>query len=777
MKNHLNKICVCIFSRAFLSVAFLLLLVQIYSQAQSISSQGNIPQFSLPQIDIIATTPMGSSGIPLERFAGNAQVIGIKEIPVDSVSVPDILNDLGNSIFMNDTQGNPFNVDLNYRGFTASPTLGSPQGLSVFLDGIRMNEPFGDVMAWDLIPQIAIANMALIPGSNPVYGINTLGGSIALETKSGFNYKQKEAKVSVGSFGRVSLDAQTGGNHEGQAYYLGFTSFNEDGWAKFSRSQIRQAFAKLSHRNEDVGLDFSMMYSDNYLRGNQTVPLSSQNQAEYGYSHPDYMSSQNLMLNLKGTFNIDTFNNMEASVYYRKINRSMFNSNIASWINDPATDNSDTCYLSANCPASNILTNVAQNIVGMNFEWSNNQPINDVNQIFTIGGNLEYGNTSMTNTGQNSFIDTSKNNESIGIGPQLPQAQIDSNNQRFGIYLSDIVSFNDALNFNMSARYDYAKINLSGVSCTDINLCNNLNIVPGGNSVSDVSGSHVYQRVNPAFGLSYQLSPSATSFISYSEGFRTPSAIELACADSLNPCSGIPNSFASDPELKAVVSRTIEVGFRGKVSDALAWRTAVFNSDLTDDIIFNQTNANQGYFSNVGSTRRRGLELGFNGNYQKWNYQLLGTYIDATFQSSFTPANANNSSCIALGGCSGVLVQPGSHIPNIPALSMKLNLSYQLLPSTKISTLLLAQGPSYARGDETNTDVNGQVPGYMIMKLSATHQFDKHFSLFGTIHNVFNHQYSSFGNLAMNNITTGNPEQFRSYSPGRSILFGIHGKF
>ena len=133
MKNHLNKICVCIFPRAFLSLAFLLLLVQIYSQAQSISSQGNIPQLSLPQIDIIATTPMGSSGIPLERFAGNAQVIGIKEIPVDSVSVPDILNDLGNSIFMNDTQGNPFNVDLNYRGFTASPTLlDHPKGYLCF---------------------------------------------------------------------------------------------------------------------------------------------------------------------------------------------------------------------------------------------------------------------------------------------------------------------------------------------------------------------------------------------------------------------------------------------------------------------------------------------------------------------------------------------------------------------------------------------------------------------------------------------------------------------
>jgi outer membrane receptor protein involved in Fe transport len=767
------------FSELILQPIFLLLFMSsMWAKAQSVSNTQLVPQQNLPQIDIIATTPMGSTGIPLERFAGNAQVITNKDIPFESMSVTETLNDQGNSIFINDTQGNPFQVDLNYRGFTAAPTLGTPQGLSVFLDGIRMNEPFGDVMAWDLIPHIAISNLALIPGSNPVYGTNTLGGAIALETKSGFSYAHNEAKVSTGSFGRATFDAQTGGNHDGKAYYLGLTSFNEEGWAINTRSQVRQAFTKLSHRSEDVGIDLSMMYSDNNLRGNQTVPLSNQNQAELGYSHPDYMSSQNLMLNLKGTFNVDTFNNIETSVYYRKINRSMFNSNIFSWLKDPATNNTDSCYLTSDCPASNILTSVSQNILGLNFEWSNNQPIAELNQVFTIGGNLEYGNTAMTNVGQNSYINSQNNNESIGVGPQLAQAQIDSKNQRFGIYLADILSINDALNLNVSARYDYAKINLSGVSCTDVNLCNNLNLVPGGNNlVSDVSGTHTYQRVNPAFGLNYQVNPVLTTFISYSEGFRTPSAIELACADNLNPCSGIPNSFASDPELKAVVSRTIEVGLRGKVLDGLSWRAAVFNSDLSDDIIFNQTNATQGYFANVGSTRRRGLELGFNGNQQKWDYAVTGSYVDATFQSPFNPANANNSSCIEQGGCSNVIVQPGSHIPNIPALMLKAKLSYQLAPATKLSTQVLAQGPSYARGDETNTDINGQLPGYMVMKLSATHQLDKYLMVFGSVNNLLDHRYSNFGTLATNNIGSGNAEQFRGFSSGRSIVVGINGKF
>jgi len=30
---------------------------------------------------------------------------------------------------------NPFQLDINYHGFTASPLLGTPEGLSVYLDG------------------------------------------------------------------------------------------------------------------------------------------------------------------------------------------------------------------------------------------------------------------------------------------------------------------------------------------------------------------------------------------------------------------------------------------------------------------------------------------------------------------------------------------------------------------------------------------------------------------------------------------------------------------
>ena len=140
----------------------------------------------LPDVRIIATTPVGSTGIPITKFAGNVQTINQKDMPRDVQGFTDVLNQNIGSVHLNDTQGNPYNIDLMYRGFTASPILGSSQGISVFLDGMRVNEPFGDIVAWDLIPQIAIANTIVVPGSNPVYGLNTLGGAVAMTTKRGF---------------------------------------------------------------------------------------------------------------------------------------------------------------------------------------------------------------------------------------------------------------------------------------------------------------------------------------------------------------------------------------------------------------------------------------------------------------------------------------------------------------------------------------------------------------------------------------------------------------
>ena len=158
-----------------------------------------------PQVEIIGTTPLPGLGTPLKDVPANVQVFNGKGLGKQRHgNLTGFLENNGTSVTANAAQGNPYQTDIGFRGFTASPLVGVPQGLSVFQDGVRINEPFGDVVNWDLLPQSAIASLQLIPGSNPLFGLNTLGGALAIYTKSGSQYPGGSVELSGGSFGRNS---------------------------------------------------------------------------------------------------------------------------------------------------------------------------------------------------------------------------------------------------------------------------------------------------------------------------------------------------------------------------------------------------------------------------------------------------------------------------------------------------------------------------------------------------------------------------------------------
>ena len=768
------------FDRSGIRVAVAFAACGLFAHAVCAADTVAAPQ-ELPEISVIATTPVGGSGITEDKYPGNVQIINQKDLPPNAQSLPDVLDRAVGAVNVNNTQGNPYVVDLNYRGFTASPVLGTPQGISVFLDGMRVNEPFGDVVSWDLIPQIAIANLTLVPGSNPVFGLNTLGGAVAINTKSGFAFPGGGSKVTLGSAGRRSLDAEYGGHKDNIDYYVATTLYNDRGWAAWNPSQVRQLFGKFGYQNDRADLDVTLMFADNMLNGSQNVPLSTLGNAAQGYSHPDYTGTQSYTLNVRGSYELNAQKSLAGNFYYRHIVRDIFNSNIGSLL--ATSTNNATCVATADCPASNLLAHSTQNIYGTNFQMSNSGKLFGLPQVVTAGLNAEYGKTSFSNVGQNAFLDSTGG--TVGADAFVQQAGIESTNRRYGIFATDTLNTNERLAITLSGRYDYATVGLTGTSCSDGNaLCTGaaaLSPTPGANTLSDVSGSHSYSRFNPSLGAAYQFAPRLNGFANYAEGFRTPSAIELACADPNSPCTGIPNAFGADPHLKAVVSKTIEFGFRGMVSERLRWRAAAFRSTLQDDILFNQTNAVQGYFANVGRTRRQGVELALDGAQGRFDYALAASWIAATFESPFTLAKGSNSVCIATngagGGCAGVIAQPGSRIPGIPAATVKLRAGYALTPQTKLRATVQAQGSQYARGDENNQDANGKVPGFATLRLDVDHRFDKTFEVFGGVSNLFNARYSTYGTLGSNNLTTGGAEQFRGVAAPRMFYAGLRALF
>ncbi len=722
---------------------------------------------SLREVTVISNNPVGATSIELKKFPGNVQTLNNDNPSPGSASLAERLNQSLGSVTVNDTQGNPFQVDINYRGFTASPILGTPQGLSVYLDGMRVNEPFGDIVSWDLLPQIAVNKITVIPGSNPVYGLNTLGGAVSLTTKNGNTFTGTQARVGVGSFGRNSVDVERGSHTDKDSVYLAASHYSDKGWAAHNPSKIRQLFGKYMAYDNAWNVGLSMAYADNLLYGNQTVPLSMLDQAQLGYSHPDYVGARNLALNLQGTLEPDTSNTYDANLYFRRISRDVLNSNLGSLVSSSTNDPSCIGNSPIDCPAANLLARYSQNIIGSNLLWANSDPLWKLPQQMTVGLNAEWSKTRFANSGQYAVVDASNGLNSVGA--TLQQADLASTNQRLGLFATSTLDATDKLAVTLSARFDYASIRLSGQSCIDDKLCDSTASISSG-QLADVGGYHTYKRLNPSLGLAYQMSPDTVVFANYAQGFRTPSAIELACADPAAPCSGIPNAFGADPDLRAVVSKTIEMGFRGNLDRRTLWKVAYFHSKLQNDILFNQSSLTTGYFSNLGHTLRQGLELSIDGRLEKLSYAIDADWTDARYQTVFQTANTSNSA-------NAVLVQPGNKIPGVAPWQLKARLNYQLAATTKLGMAALWQGPQYARGDENNADRNGRVPGFSTLKLDVSHGINKTWSLNAGVNNALNARYSTHATLAVNNLGSGAAEQFRSVTAPRSYFVGLQAWF
>lgn len=267
--------------------------------------------------------PMPGLALTKEAIAGNVQSLSAKDIKeAHSLSLSDLMNSRLQSVSVNDYQGNPFQMDVTYRGFTASPQLGTPQGLSVFFDGIRVNEPFGDVVNWDLIPMNALAGMDVFPGSNPLFGLNTLGGALVVRSKSGFTDEGVAAEVLTGSFGRKQLQASGGWNNGTLGAFGAVNLFLEDGWRQNSPSKVNQAFGKLEWQGERASLALSSLAVVTKLVGNGTLPVEmGRVDPTENFTSPDETQNRLAQFHLSGIFDVtDTFN-ITGQVYRRSSNR------------------------------------------------------------------------------------------------------------------------------------------------------------------------------------------------------------------------------------------------------------------------------------------------------------------------------------------------------------------------------------------------------------------------------------------------------------------------
>src|SRR5262245_19934907 len=221
------------------------------------------------EIKVIGVTPTEGAELDPLKIPAYVQTVSGEELQrTHSLDLSDYMSRALGSVSINSAQNNPLQPDVQYRGFTASPLLGLPQGLAVYQDGARINEPFGDSVNWDLLPQSAVAGITLTGGANPVFGLNTLGGALVVDMKTGFSYEGTEAELSTGSWGRVTADVQSGGNNGSFGYYVNASYFEEDGWRDLSDSDATNLYGSLSWEGEHSSFEMGGQYGNSELRGN-----------------------------------------------------------------------------------------------------------------------------------------------------------------------------------------------------------------------------------------------------------------------------------------------------------------------------------------------------------------------------------------------------------------------------------------------------------------------------------------------------------------------------
>jgi outer membrane receptor protein involved in Fe transport len=714
----------------------------------------------LPKVSVIGTTPLPGLGMPLSHVPANVQSANAADIErQQTLDVVDFMNQNLNGVNVNETQDNPFQIDVNFRGFTASPLLGTPQGLSVYVDGVRVNESFGDVVNWDLIPESAIATLSLMPGSNPTFGLNTLGGALSIQTKSGKQFPGTQIEGYGGSFGRRAAEFETGGAFgKGFDYFLTGNYLDEDGWRDASPSHVRQLFGKVGWEDEKTDVDVSYAWADNNLVGNGFLPESMlAYRRESAFTVPDQTVNHFNFIDAHASHFLGDDLLLAGNAYFRQLSTLTFNGDA----NDDYSDDyeaavapgglcdgagdPDACAAAALADetGANHTSHTDQRRWGATLQLTYTGHVFGRDNSFTTGASHDDGRSDFVQSQQQAALTADR--ATTTTGPVEPLTSLYGTDRATGLYVTDTFSPNRLLHFTASARYNGSRIDLNDRLGSDLN------------------GQHVYYRINPAFGGTFTPSRNLTIYADYNEGSRTPTPIELGCANPEIPCQ-LPNALASDPDLKQVVARTVEMGARGDfLGKKLGWSAALFHTLSADDIQFIASSiTGAGYFSNVGTTRRRGAELGLYGEAGRLTWRANYSFVDATYRSPFSLVAADNSTADANGF---ITVEPGNRIPLIPRHTGRLVAEYVVTPHWSTgANLILSSGQYLLENNNnqsqagTNADGvffqgSGRTGGYAVLNLNSSWEFLHGWTLFGRLNNVFDRNYATAGSLGQNPFT------------------------
>ncbi len=784
------------------------------------------------ELIVVSPAPLGG-GVALNRLGETISTVGGEELnQTGSASFTDALNRNISGISVTDTQGNAFTGDVNYRGFSASPLQGLPQGLAVYLGGQRLNEAFGDTMNWDLIPQAAIGRVDLVT-NNPAFGLNALGGALVLRTRDGFEFQGIDATAETGAFASQIGAIQGGWSNSTNSLYGAVDGGKSDGWRPESGSSVARVFIDVGHKLENGEIHFVGGVSNTHLGVVGPTPvdlLEDDRRTIFTFPQTTHNNSQfaaiNGQLKLSGDWSV------QGGVHTRKFTQSHVDGNDGDFERCASTgplantlcleddgfsstiDDEEFQILDENdnpipCPVSNIDTNGCRNRIssvdgprvpygtidrtattttttGVTFQLTNDADFSGRKNSLNIGGSYDSSDIHFRS--------------SSTLGLITPDLEVITDNYPLPNIPGTVPGLGHVIHSGPDVAYGPADLAVStttsGLFASDtIDITPDLSLTLGGRynsqdvELKDLTGfspslnsSHTFSRFNPAINLAWR-SGKQVIYGGYSETNRAPTPLELGCSDPDRPCL-LENSLVADPPLKQVTSRTWEVGGRGGGDiDMLTfrWAASFFNTENDDDIVsLASTLAGRGYFANVPKTRRTGYDAQVNVGTGMWTMFVGYSHVDATYEFTGLLPSPNNPEADDDGN---IEINPGDHLGGIPTNRLKIGGDATF---GKLTVGFDAQnnGSQFLVGDEGND--NDKLPSYWVAQARVDYAVTDKVSLFVRVENLFNEDFASFGTyFDEDGVAKVRPrvlpvdpeEQTLTLGAPRAIYFGLRAKY
>lgn len=736
------------------------------------------PALAQAEPQIVVTAPGGVIDMDEARALDLAAI--------DASGRPDLGRALERAIpglTLDEAAGNPWQASLNWRGFSAGALQGMEQGLAVYLDGVRFNQPFGDVVLLDLVPD-TVLTAAQVNDANPVLGRNALAGSLLVQTGDGVSLGGLKAQSDVDSEGMVGGAVSYGTGTAQNNLLLAIEARHDKGWRVASPSTLYRGFAKGIHQGDGWGVEFSALGASTDLTGNGVAPVELLD-ARYDavFTRPDTTRTRFARFVAAPWLATGDTGRIELRAHWQYLDRRNANGDLADFgpceanpaqlcveddddsFADPLFSNGTPIAADAagDDPAVFNRGKERTRAFGATLQWLDERETAIGTRRIAIGGTWERARTrfgAQTDLGE---LEEDRSVEDLGLPLISEEGAIQPVD--LATRLDDLALFASVdlpllrrLSLEAGARYSHNRVVMEDRIGTALN------------------GRHTFDRFNPSLEFDYALADSIHATAGFALTSRNPTPAELSCADPDAPCT-LANFFVADPPLKQVTAKNWHGGINAN-GPSLAWRINAWRSETSNDIrMVASTVRGRAYFANFGHTRRQGVEASAEWRRDGWLVSANYGFTDARFRDAFAMSSPSNPEADDDGM---IFVRRGDQLPGVPRHALNLRLGREERTWSAGLTLRARSG-QYLVGDEGND--NARTPAYAVFDLDGAVQLAPGLRLVAQLRNALNKRYATFGTFSeVDEIFLAEApgaENPRAYAPGapRRLTVSLRAEF